>query len=67
MSLIKNEQKAPKNQPNDEKRRRKRKGVRHTMQHLPVSTAERNILPKQKASVGSWRKIKTPAHPIGSH
>jgi hypothetical protein len=53
MSLIKNEQKAPKNQPNNEKRRSKRKGAKHTMKHLPVITAERSILPKQKTSVES--------------
>ncbi len=53
MSLIKNEQKAPKYQPNNEKRRSKRKGAKHTMKHLPVNTAERSILPKQKTSVGS--------------
>jgi hypothetical protein len=44
-------------------RRNKTKGARHIMKHLSVSTAERN----QKMSVGSWRKTKTPAHPIGSH
>jgi hypothetical protein len=49
------------------KRRNERKGIKHTMQHLSVNIVGRSILPKQKMSVGSWRKTKTPAHPIGSH
>jgi hypothetical protein len=49
------------------KRRSERKGVKHTMKHLSVNTVGRSILPKQKMSVGSWKKTKTPAHPIGSH
>jgi hypothetical protein len=49
------------------KRRSKRKGVKHTMKHLSVNTVGRSILPKQKMSVGSWRKTMNPAHPIESH
>jgi hypothetical protein len=49
------------------KRKSERKGIKHTMKHLSVNTVERSILPKQKMSVGSWRKTKTPAHPIVSH
>jgi hypothetical protein len=67
MSLIKNEQKAPKINQIMQKRRSNRKDVKHTMKHLSVNTVQRSILPKQKMSVGNWRKTKTPAHPIGSH
>jgi hypothetical protein len=49
-----------------EERRGKKKGARGITMHLSANTAERNILPNQKMSVGSWRITKTPAHQTGS-
>jgi hypothetical protein len=67
MSLIKNEQKAPKNQPNNEKKKKQEERHKAYNEASSVKIVGRSILPKQKMSVGSWRKRKTPAHPIGSH
>jgi hypothetical protein len=49
-----------------EERKGKKKGARGIMTHLSANTAEGNILPNQKMSAGSWRRIKTPAHQTGS-